>query len=239
MRKTMAVALAVALATISVGAAQQKPTPKPAPKTTKTTAKTPTTQQDADKAVKGAGKLPSGWNGRLDSPDAMESFGVANEGPSMKFTTGPNAAGIYYKPSMSAKGNYEVSASFSQLKPSEHPEAYGLFIGGADLDKPTQRYTYFLIRQDGKYSIRSRTGDKTAPIVDWTDAAAMKDPKGMKTSNTLAIHVDSGGVHFLIGAKEVQKLTSAQASPDGIAGLRVNHNLNLQVDKFDVKQAPK
>jgi hypothetical protein len=42
-------------------------------------------------------------------------------------------------------------------------------------------------------------------------------------------------VHFLIGGKEVQKLTRAQANPDGIAGLRVNHNLNVQVDKLLLK----
>ena len=240
MRNTIAVALALALTALTVGSAQQKPTPKPAPKTTPATPAVPTTQKDADKAVKAVGKLPTGWKGRLDSPDAkLDSVGVANEGPSMTFTTGADTAGIFYKPDMKGTGNYEVSAAFSQLKPSEHLEAYGLFIGGTDLDKPTQHYTYFLIRQDGKYSIRSRNGDKTAPIVDWTDSAAMKgDPKGTKTSNTLAIRADVAGVHFLIGGKEVQKLTRAKAGPDGIAGLRVNHNLNLQVDKLTLKQTP-
>jgi hypothetical protein len=237
MQITIAVALALALTTLTAGAAQQKPTPKPVKKTVP---KAPTTQKEADKAVKGTGKLPDGWKGRLDSPDAkLESIVLTNEGPSMTFTTGPDAAGIYYRADMKGTGNYELSAAFSQLKPSEHPEAYGLFIGGTDLDKPTQHYTYFLIRQDGKYSIRSRDGDKTAPIVDWTDSAAMKgDPKGMKTSNTLAIRSAADGVHFLIDGKEVQKLTRAKAEPEGIAGLRVNHNLNLQVDKLVLKPTP-
>ena len=236
MQNTIAVALALALTTLSSGFAQQKPTPKPAPKTAP---KAPTTQKDADKAVKATGKLPDGWKGRLDSPDAKpESLVLTNEGPSMTFTTSSDAAGIYYRPDMKGTGNYEVSAAFSQLKPSAHPEAYGLFIGGTDLDKPTQHYTYFLIRQDGKYSIRSRSGDKTAPIVDWTDSAAMKDPKGTKTSNTLAIRSAADGVHFLIGGKEVQKLTRAKAEPEGIAGLRVNHNLNVQVDKLVLKPTP-
>src|SRR5258708_144224 len=136
MRNTITVALAVALTTLTAGSAQEKPTPKPATKSAPTPAKTPTTQKDADKAVRGAGKVREGWKGRLDSPEAkMESCGVANEGPTMKFTTGPDAAGICYKPNMKAKDNYEVSASFSQLKPSQHPETYGLFIGGTDLDK--------------------------------------------------------------------------------------------------------
>jgi hypothetical protein len=242
MRNTITAALAVALTTLTIASAQEKPTPKAAPKPAHGTVPKapPTTQKDADKAVKGTGKLPDGWTGRLDSPDAKpESLALTNEGPSMKFNTGPDAAGIYYKPNMKGTGNYELSAAFSQLKPSEHPEAYGLFIGGADLDKPTQHYTYFLIRQDGKYSIRSRNGDKTAPIVDWTDSAAMKgDPKGVKTSNTLAIRAAGDGVHFLIDGKEVQKLTRAKAEPEGLAGLRVNHNLNLQVDKLLLKPTP-
>ena len=246
MRYTIAAVLAIALTTMTTTSAQQKPTPpttpKPTPGAAKPVKKSPAppaqSQADADKATKSTGKLPGGWKGRFDSPDTKPtSLTVANEGPSMKFTTAADGAGIYYRPDMKASGDYELSAAFSQLKPSEHPEAYGLFIGGMDLDKPTQRYTYFLIRQDGKYSIRSRNGDKTAAIVDWTEAAAMKDPKGTKTSNTLAIRAQPDGVHFLIGDKEVQKLTRAQASPDGIAGLRVNHNLNVQVDKLLLKPA--
>ena len=38
--------------------------------------------------------------------------------------------------------------------------------------------------------------------------------------------------------KEVAKLTRAQAGGDGIAGLRINHNLHLQVSKFEVKKLP-
>jgi uncharacterized low-complexity protein len=186
MRYTTAAAMAIALTTVTIAVAQQKPAPPSTAKSNASAPKAPTkaagkpaqTQADADKATKGTGKLPAGWKGRFDSPETKDtSLTVASEGPSLKFTTGPDAAGIYYRADMKATGNYELSAAFSQLKPSEHAEAYGLFIGGTDLDKPSQRYTYFLLRQDGKYSIRSRNGDKTAAIVDWTDAAAMKDPK--------------------------------------------------------------
>jgi hypothetical protein len=36
-------------------------------------------------------------------------------------------------------------------------------------------------------SFRSRNGATTKPIVDWREAAPMKEPKGIKTSNTLLI----------------------------------------------------
>jgi hypothetical protein len=196
-------------------------------------------QHDPDKAIKGSGELPAGWKARLDQPSAkLEDVIVTEDKGALTFTTGP--AGIYYKPDTKGSGAYEVSATFSLLKPSAHPEAYGLFIGGTDLDKDTQRYTYFLIRQDGKYLIKSRDAGTTKPIVDWTAAAPMKDAdpakQGFKDSNTLAIRVQADTVSFLIGGKEVKSLPHAQVATDGVAGLRINHNLNVQVSGFDLKK---
>lgn len=197
-------------------------------------------QHDPDKAIKGTGKMPDGWQARLDDASAkLEAVVVKEEKGTLTFTTGP--AGIYYKPNMKGSANYDVSGTFSQMKPSVHPEAYGLFIGGTDLDKDTQRYTYFLIRQDGKYLIKSRDGATTKPIVDWTTAAPMKDASvakaGFKTSNELAIRVQGDKVSFLIGGTQVHELPRAQITTDGIAGIRINHNLEVQVAGFDLKKA--
>jgi hypothetical protein len=197
-------------------------------------------QHDPDKQIKGTGKMPAGWRARLDDPAAkLEAVIVKGEKNALTFTTGP--AGIYYKPSTKESGNYDVTGTFSQIKPSVHPEAYGLFIGGTDLDRDTQRYTYFLIRQDGKYLIKSRDGATTKPIVDWASAAPMKDANvakaGFKTSNELAIHVRGDKVSFLIGGTQVHELPRAQVTSDGIAGIRINHNLEVQVTGFDVKKA--
>jgi hypothetical protein len=200
----------------------------------------PQHQHDPDKTIKGTGRMPAGWQARLDDAAAqLDAVIVKEEKNALTFTTGP--AGIYYKPSTKGTGDYEVSGTFSQLKPSMHPEAYGLFIGGTDLDKDPQRYTYFLIRQDGKYLIKSREGATTKPIVDWTPAAPMKDANvakaGFKTSNELTIRVQGDTVSFLIGGTEVHKLPRAQVTADGIAGIRINHNLEVQVAGFDLKKA--
>ena len=194
---------------------------------------------DPDTTVKGGGKLPAGWHARLDTDAAkLDAVVVTEEKGALTFTTGP--AGIYYKPSMKGSGDYQVAGTFSQLKPSAHPEAYGIFVGGTDLDKPTQRYTYFLVRQDGKYLIKSRDGSATKPIVDWTAAPPMKDAaptaERAKTSNELTVRVQGDTVSFLIGGTEVKSLPRAQVTPDGIAGLRINHNLNVQVTGFDLKK---
>jgi hypothetical protein len=186
-------------------------------------------------APKRASTLPEGWKARLDQPAAqLKDVTIEEKDHALTFATGP--AGIFYKPDMKASGNYELSAAFSQLKTSEHAEGYGLFIGGTDLDKDTQRYTYFLVRQDGKFLIKSRDGAATKTIADWTDAPVMKEPKGVKTSNTLAIRGVGDLVLFVVDDKPLYKLSRAQAGGDGIAGLRINHSLNVQVSKLTLKK---
>ncbi len=220
MRNTMAVALAIALATVAAGSAQQKPTP-PAP----------------DKPVAGSGKLPGDWKVRFDKPDArVDTVDVKEEKDALIFTTGP--AGIYYKADMKAEQDYEVSASFSQLEPAKQPEEFGLFIAGKDLDKGTQQYTCFLVRQDARFAIQKRTGTVTKNAVAWRPVPAMKELKGVKTTHTLIIRAHGTNIRFFIGDKEVAKLTRAQVGGDGVAGLRINHNLHLQVSKLEVKKLP-
>ena len=220
MRTLTAAALAVGLTAITTASAQQKPT-----------------HADADKPVQGTGEMPIGWKARLDKPDAkLNTVRVTAEKDALEFQTGP--AGIYYKPDMKAEKDYEVSASFSQLEPAALPEEFGIFIAGADLDKDTQRYTCFLVRQDAKFSIQKRTGATTKTAVAWRPVPAMKEPKGVKSTNTLMIRALGDTIRFFIGDKEVAKLTRAQVGGDGIAGLRINHNLHLQVSKFEVKKLP-
>jgi hypothetical protein len=139
---------------------------------------------------------------------------------------------------MKAEKDYEVSASFSQLDTAEQPEEFGLVIAGADLDKDTQHYATFLVRQDGRFSIQKRDGAVTKAAVAWRPVPAMKEPKGVKSTNTLRIRAIGDIIRFFIGDKEVAKLTRAQIGGDGIAGLRINHNLHVQVSKFEVRKLP-
>ena len=191
-------------------------------------------QPDPDRKVAGGGTLPSGWKGRADGNASLSGVKMMPMGGGVHFMTGP--AGIYYKPADKASGAYEARATFTQMEPAAHPEAYGLIIGGADLEGAAQKYTYFLIRQDGKYLIKRRAGDQTPTIADWTDNAAIKkaDSSG-KMSNTLAINVGGDKVRFLVNGTEVTTADTAKVDAAGIAGLRINHNLNVHVEGFTVK----
>jgi hypothetical protein len=54
-------------------------------------------------------------------------------------------------------------------------------------------------------------------------------------SNTLAVDVGKDKVRFLVNGTEVSSADAAQVDTAGIAGLRINHNLNVHVEGFAVK----
>jgi hypothetical protein len=191
-------------------------------------------QADPDKKVAGGGTLPAGWKGRVDGTATLAGVKMMPMAGGVHFMTGP--AGIYYKPVDNPSGAYETRATFTQMEPAAHPEAYGLIIGGSDLEGAGQKYTYFLIRQDGKFMIKRRAGATTPTVSDWTDSAAIKKPDGSgKMTNTLAIEVGTEKVRFLVNGTEVSTAAAAQVDTAGIAGLRINHNLNVHVEGFTLK----
>jgi len=189
---------------------------------------------DMDKMM-GGGTLPAGWSVRLDSGSTKpDGVSVTPMGGGIHFKSGP--AGIYYRAADTKSGSYEVHASFNQVEPAEHPEAYGLLIGGSSLAGATQKYTYFLVRQDGQFMISRRNGDKVTALVPWTSNASVKKTAGTtKGTNMLSIVVAPDKTRFLVNGTEVSSQPSANVDGSGIAGLRINHNLNVHVDGFGVK----
>src|SRR4051812_7621024 len=103
---------------------------------------------DATTEVKGTGVLPTGWMLRFDpqrdgSIPKADAIKMVTMGPGLHFTSGP--AAIYYNTKDMGSGEYMVTATFSQRKSVNH-EAYGIFIGGKNLQDSTQSYPYFVIK---------------------------------------------------------------------------------------------
>lgn len=205
----------------------------------------PGAAQDPTNAVRGTGELPAGWMVRFDPsrpgrPAAtIAEVNFRTMGGGLHHTSGP--AGVFYR-SEPVSGQYTVTATFAQSKSMQH-EAYGLVIGGRDMQTPNQNYLYFIIHpQDGKFLINHRASDaRPVSVVPYTvNAAIRKDaPETGAATNTLAIHVAADTVHFIVNGTVVQGLAKSQlngASTDGLVGMRLNHNLDLHITDWSVKK---
>ena len=156
-------------------------------------------------------------------------------GGGLHFQSGP--AGIYYKAADKKTGAYTVSASFTQVEPAAHPEAYGLFIGGAGLDGADQKYTLFRRPPGRQVPVKKRAGTATPTVTAWTENARREEGRRVRQDDQYAVDRRRQRQGQLPG-RTAPKCRSApidQVDASGIAGLRVNHNLNVQVEGFSVK----
>jgi len=200
-------------------------------------------QDDPDRGVAGGGSLPPGWRAQTDwSPRTnqappLDNVKFVTMGGGYHATMGP--AAIFWRDVDTVSGAYHVVASLTQTKNPQHPEAFGIFIGGRDLAGEGQAYTYLLVRPfDGKFSIRRRAGQKTRPtaLVEWTahEAVVKADSATGRATNELAILVRSGRVSFLVNGTEVHGAPAAALDTAGLVGYRVNHNLDVHLGPIGI-----
>jgi len=177
---------------------------------------------------------PSDWEVRFDRPAPDSALYFVTMDPGWHVTTGPS--GIMYNPATTAQGNFRVESEIF-LFPGQMREAFGIFVGGENLQAPNQSYLYFLIRGDGHYLVKHRAGSETHTLVPWTahDAITKHDGGDGTAKNVLAIVADADQVRFMVNGTEVNSLPRAEMDVDGVVGLRVNHNLNLHIASLKVE----
>ena len=177
--------------------------------------------------------LPEGWSLRLDRANVPAQPKFVAMGDGFHFTSGP--AAIYYNPAESVNGDFRVTATFTQTKAPTHPEAYGLFVGGRNLDKDNLDYGYLIVRGDGKYAVKHRAGSEVHTIQDWTEHPKLnKQDEAGKATNTVAFEVSDGFVKALVNGEEVKRWEEKYWAGKGTAGLRVNHQLDVHISDFSV-----
>ena len=183
--------------------------------------------------------LPDGYALQLDRRNrAPENFVATVNDGELVVRTGP--AGILYRPDqMIDAPSYTVRARFSEIDALVgHREGFGLFVGGQDLEGSEARYVYFLVRGDGRYLIKRRAGDSTLEISDgWQPSAAVRAVTvgGAHVTNELAIVADGGRLRFVCNGEPVGDLPIGDLSPQGVVGVRVNHNLQVRIEEFRVE----
>jgi hypothetical protein len=191
-----------------------------------------------------AQSVPSGWKQREDKsanaadPDAAGSIKILTTSTGFHVET-PTAA-VFWNPANTASGNYTLKGSFTLNKPSGHVNFYGLVFGGSALEGAEQKYTYFVVAQNGAWLVKTRSGSATGKaFADLPGAgrngavvnAAVKKPDDTgKSVNALEVRVQADKVDFVVNGTVVHSAPKTGLNTDGIWGIRSNHLLDINVD---------
>jgi hypothetical protein len=199
----------------------------------------------ATMAVPMAAQVQPGWKVRIDgsqsasAPDANPNLKVAATGKGFHVTGGPGA--ILWDPARTLKGVYSVRATFTLLKPSDKVTHYGLLFGGTDVEGSAPRYVYFTIAQDGTYQIRHRAGNEVQEMDKSPHVNVRKPDASGRSTNTLEVQVAPTAVSYLINGAVVAATPTRAGTgsytekTDGVVGVRIDDQIDVQVDGFEVK----
>ncbi len=193
----------------------------------------PAAAQDADRTVSSGGQLAPGWMARTDRGQDFDNIRFVEKGTGWDITVGPGVT--LYRENDRATGNYRISATIEQLSSKGHGHGTGLIFGGKDMQGADQVYSYFLVRGDGSFIIKTRTGSSTTEIRGWTKNAAINESEVANMTNEVAVSVADGNVIFTVNGTEVDRVPVADLYTDGIVGLRLNHNLDMHIDNFKIE----
>ena len=181
---------------------------------------------------------PDGWHVRFDNADASEAdleMFVAMP-PGGHVTTGP--AGIFWSPTSSASGDFRLEMEVFLFDPGTRREAFGIFLGGKNLDGDAQEYSYFLLRNGGEFILKRREGSEAPTVRPWTrnEAILSYADRGDDASvkNVLAVEAHGAEVALLVNGTEVARVPRSEFGVDGVFGFRVNHGLNVHVSRLEV-----
>ena len=186
-------------------------------------------------------QAPDGWQVRIDKstsasdPDDVPEVKVATVGKGFRVTGGP--AGTFWNAANMGKGNFTARATFNLMKPSGHTNYYGLIFGGADLNGANQRYIYFLVAQNGMFLIRQRSGETLQDVARSKHEAVRQPGADGSSSNALEVRVAGNDISFVVNGTVVHtaQKSGPTAMADGIVGVRINHQLDVTVDGFQVQ----
>jgi len=159
--------------------------------------------------------------------------------PGWHVTSGP--AAIYWDPASEASGAFRVDMEVYLFDPGQRREAFGIFVGGRDLEGAGQSYVYFLIRNGGEFIVKRRLGPDTPTVAPWSrnDAILSYADRGDDASvkNVLTVEADDRELRFLVNGVRVWTGPRSDFPVDGRFGFRVNHGLNLHVSRLEATPA--
>ena len=203
--------------------------------------------QDADRKVAGGGITVKGWQGKVDANKqgmTVNDSKFASEGGGFRVTTG--AAGIFYNPSNTAKGDYTVKGTFKEAKQTyNHPHPFGVFIAGKNLDGEAPSYLYCVAYRNGNFIVNQFTDGKVTRIVPRTPHKAVDTATGPEDEVTQDVSwvVKGNKAECVINGQVVHTIDRGDAastvkldSTDGVYGIRTSHNSDVVVSNFGLSK---
>ena len=236
MRFTSATALAFAGALFVGQVHAQQPAPAAPP-------------ADASRKVAGGGITAAGWKGKVDANEAAKGATIndskfAQQGSEFRINNGP--AAVYWNPAQTAAGSYTVSATFTEPKymsSNDHPHPYGVFIGGSKLDTDNATFVYCMPYGNGTFIVRGMgpAPFRVSPGRSVPNEAIKKAEAGGAVTQDVAWVVTPEKAECKINGTVVGSYPKADLvgtgkleSLDGIAGIRVAHNVDVNVTNWKI-----
>ncbi len=201
-------------------------------------------QMETSRSVTGGGISVPGWVGKIDANaekagQTINDAKLTRDGNTLHVTTGP--AVVYWNPANRARGNYTVSATFTEPKYmnlNSHPHPYGIVISGNDMGTPQQSYLYCAAYGDGRFIVRGFGPDpfqmngrgEANPAIH--KAAGSGEPVTQKIALSVnGDHVECAINGTVVGTYDKSALVTAGKlkSTDGVYGIRFAHNTDATV----------
>jgi hypothetical protein len=204
---------------------------------------------ETNRKVAGGGITAKGWQGKVDA-DAEKAGQTVNDaklsesGKTLEVTTGP--AITYWNPKDVAKGDYTVSATFTEPKfqnLNTHPHPYGIVIAGNGLGTADQSYIYCAAYGNGNFIVR---GFGPEPFQlngrrEASDAVHKAAGIGQPVTQEIAMQVKGDKVSCIINGTNVKTFDKSELvtagklkSTDGVYGVRFAHNTDATVSNLKV-----
>jgi hypothetical protein len=201
--------------------------------------------QDAAHKVENGGIHAAGWQGRPDPGTGNTSdASLSMKGSEIEIHTGP--AMLYWNPANKGTDDFTVSATFTEPKyqsSNDHPHPYGVFIGGSNLDGSNANALYCAAYGRGTFIVR----EFTPSVVNLNGRGAANEAihkaagPGQPVEQTIAMSVKGDTVTCSVNGTVVATYPKSEvtgagkiASTDGIVGIRVAHNVDVNVKDFKV-----
>jgi hypothetical protein len=173
-----------------------------------------------------AALLPSAWR-------ASPAEGTELRAPGVTVETGPHTV-LWPAEAEPLVPPYTVRAELAKHQGRIH-EGYGVVFGARGLEGPEsgQEYGYFLVRGDGSYLVKLRRGPATPVVRDWTRHPRIhRDAEGPARPNLLEVRVGADTTRFLVNGAEVDHVPTAELPVRGVAGVRIAHDVVVELRAF-------